>query len=144
MFTTSQAPGSEGGDVLGVVLARVRDELKSLVDVPVWTLSADGLGARLDEVLAVQASVAEIAARVVAEIGDRDLPRSAGASSITAHLITRHRMSGTAAGQLVGAAQVLHAVSGVTEPTRRAQACGQISADQARIIAEAVHRLPGD
>ena len=88
-----------------------------------------------------KAQVDELAARLVAEADDRNLPHRYGASSTRAHLMTAHRMSAGEASRTVRTAKQLHGTTGLTEPTRRAVAAGAVSAEQGVVVAAAVNRL---
>jgi hypothetical protein len=139
MGTTQLPPGPTGiDDAFGPVIASMRDDLKALVDVPVWSLDDARLGVRLTEILALKAQVEELASRVAGEIDDRDLARPAGASSTRALLMANQRMSATEAARLIKTASEL---TDRTETTRRAFAVGDVSAEQAQIVAEAINRL---
>ncbi len=72
----------------------------------------------------LKAQVDELAARLVAEADDRNLPHRYGASSTRAHLMTAHRMSAGEASRTVRTAKQLHGTTRLTEPTRRAVAAG--------------------
>ena len=142
MSTTQGPPPTVGiDDVFGRGFAGVRRELADLVDTPTWSLDDTRLDRRLGEALAAKAALDEVVARLVAEADDRNLPHRFGASSTRAHLMTAHRMSAAEASRTVRTAKQLHGTSGLTEPTRRAVAAGQVSAEQAVVVAAAVNRL---
>lgn len=149
-MTITQHPSPAGGldDAFGRVLAVVRDELSSLVDTPAWSLEDRKLDERFAQAVAITAAAEEILSRLAAEMDDRDLPARVGASSMHAHLVGTHRMSRASAGRTVCAARQLHGCrgnrSGITEPVRRAQACGRVSAEQAVTVATAVNQLGPD
>ena len=142
MSTTQEPPPTVGiDDAFGRTFAGVRRDLGDLVDTPTWSLDDTRLDRRIGDVLAVKAQVDELAARLVAEADDRNLPHRYGASSTRAHLMTAHRMSAGEASRTVRTAKQLHGTSAVTEPTRRAVAAGQVSAEQGVVVAAAVNRL---
>ncbi len=128
-------------DAFGRTLVGVRRDLGGLVDTPTWSLDDARLDRRIGDVLALKAQVEELAARLVAEADDRNLPHRYGASSTRAHLMTAHRMSAGEASRTVRTARQLHGTSAVTEPTRRAVAAGVVSAEQGVVVADAIHRL---
>ena len=138
MSTTHQALES---DMIGRVLGRVADEFKGTIDAPVWSLDDQGLDARFAQVMAVRAAVDELAARLVGEMDDRDHAIRLGGSSTKAHLIGTHRLSRGEAARMVTAARQLHGSSTLTEPVRRAQACGAVSQEQATTIAVAINEI---
>src|SRR5262245_11581663 len=142
MSTTQLPPDATlVGDAFGRVLTSVRGDLAGLVDTQAWTLDDNLLLERFSQAAAVKAAAEELMARFAGEAQDRDLPKRHGASSLRSLLMSRQRMSATEAGKIVAAAKQLHGPSAVTEPTRRAQAEGVVSAEQAVVIAEAVNRL---
>ena len=142
MSTTQEPPPTLGiDDAFGRTLVGVRRDLGGLVDTPTWSLDDARLDRRIGDVLALKAQVEELAARLVAEADDRNLPHRYGASSTRAHLMTAHRMSAGEASRTVRTARQLHGTSAVTEPTRRAVAAGVVSAEQGVVVADAIHRL---
>jgi hypothetical protein len=129
------------GDVFGSRLGQVRGLLDDLADAGVWSLDDARLEVRLGQALAVRAGVDEVIARLVGQVDDRDLARTAGASSTQAYLMARLRMSRSAAAETLAQAR---SMTDATEPTRTAWAAGEISAEQAHLIGRAVARLgPG-
>ena len=138
MSTTHQALET---DVIGRVLGRVADELKGTIDAPVWSLDDQGLDARFAQVVALRAAVDELAARLVGEMNDRDHATRLGGSSTKAHLMGAHRLSRGEATRMVTAARQLHGSSTLTEPVRRAQACGEVNQEQATAIAAAINEI---
>ncbi len=141
MSTTQGPPPTVGiDDAFGRGFAGARRELADLVDTATWSLDDTRLDHRIGEALAVRAAADELVARLVAEADDRNLPHRHGASSTRAHLMTTHRMSAGEASRTVRTAKQLHS-TGVTEPTRRAVAAGDVSAEQGVVVAAAVNRL---
>ena len=142
MSTTQGPPPAVGiDDAFGLSFAGVRRELADLVDTPTWSLDDNRLDKRIGDVLGLKAQVDELVARLVAEADDRNLPHRFGASSTRAHLMTAHRMSAGEASRTVRTAKLLHGTTAVTEPTRRAVAAGEVSAEQGVVVAAAVNRL---
>ena len=142
MSRTQGPPPTVGiDDAFGRGFAGVRRDLGDLVDTPTWSLDDSRLDRRLGEALAAKAALDEVVARLVAEADDRNLPHRHGASSTRAHLMTAHRMSAREASRTVRTAKQLHGTTGLTEPTRRAVAAGQVSAEQGVVVAAAVNRL---
>ncbi len=142
MSTTQGPPPTVGiDDAFGRGFAGARRELADLVDTPTWSLDDTRLDKRIGDVLGLKAQVDELAARLVAEVDDRNLPHLYGASSTRAYLMTTHRMSAGEASRTVGTAKQLHGPSALAEPTRRAVAAGTVSAEQGVVVAAAVNRL---
>ena len=142
MSTTQGPPPTVGiDDAFGRGFAAARRELGDLVDTPTWSLDDKRLDRRIGDVLALKAQVDELAARLVAEADDRNLPHRYGASSTRTHLMSAHRMSAGEASRTVRTAKQLHGTTGLTEPTRRAVAAGVVSAEQGVVVATAVNRL---
>ncbi len=142
MSTTQEPPPTVGiDDAFGRGFAGVRRELAELVDTSTWSLDDARLDRRISEALAVRAAADELVARLVAEADDRNLPHRYGASSIRTHLMAAHRMSAGEASRTVRTAKQLHGTTGLTEPTRRAVAAGQVSAEQGVVVAAAINRL---
>ncbi len=139
---TDRSGGANGaggaGDVFGRVLSQVRAELSELVDAAVWSLDDARLETRLGQVLAVRASVDELAARFVSQLDDRDLAGAAGGSSTQAYLMAAYRMPRGAAAGLVASPR---SMTERTEVTRQAWAAGLISADAAGLIGKAIAML---
>ncbi len=109
MSTTQEPPPTVGiDDAFGRGFAGVRRELADLVDAPTWSLDDTRLDKRIGDVLGLKAQVDELAARLVAEADDRNLPHRYGASSTRAHLMTAHRMSAGEASRTVRTAKQLH------------------------------------
>src|SRR5262245_13653363 len=142
-MSSTQAPPPPTGmdDAFGRALAAAQGELSGLVDAQTWSLEDTKLDQRLAEALAVRAAADQVIGQLVGEITDRDMPTRVGASSTRAHLIGKHRMSAGEASRVVKAAKVLHGRSAITDPVRRAQACGVVSGEQAVVIATAIHKL---
>jgi hypothetical protein len=72
---------------------------------------------------------------------DRDHATRLGDSSTRAHLMGTHRLSRGEATRMVTAARQLHGSLTLTEPVRRAQACGDVSQEQATTIAAAINEF---
>ncbi len=142
MSTTQGPPPTTGiDDAFDRGFGAARRELAELVDTPTWSLADRRLDRRIGDVLALKAQVDELAARLVAEADDRNLPHRYGASSTRAHLMTSHRMSASEASRTVRAAKQLHGTTALIEPTRRAVAAGTVSAEQGVVVAAAINRL---
>ena len=111
---------------------------------PVWVLDDKGLDTRMADALAVRAAADELVARLAGEMDDRGHAKRLGGSSTRAHLVGTHRLSPGEALRITKAARELHGVSTVTEPVRRAQATGQVSQEQATVIATSINQISPD
>jgi hypothetical protein len=125
-------------DEVLAVLDRALDDVRSL---PVWSASDATLVTCLDRVQVMVAQVAALRLRLVREVDGRGLPVGQGASSTTAWLRDRYRLSGGAAHRLVRLAAALDAG---LPATGDALAAGAVNVEQAQVIAAAVADLPPD
>jgi hypothetical protein len=141
MSSTHQPPPT---DVIGRMLVRVTNEFKTTIDTPVWSLDDKALDARMADALAVRAVVDELVARLAGEMDDRGHAKRLGSSSTRAHLVGTHRLSAGEALRVIKAANQLHGSSTLTEPVRRAQACGEVSQEQATVIATAINQISAE
>ncbi len=141
---TVERSGGGGGtssvEPYDVCLRTMSAALAAVVDTPAWSLTDEALVDRISAALAVSAGVDELLARLVGSALERELARLAGASSPTAWLSAAHGLSRGAAAGIVARAR---AVNDTVETTRRAWAAGQLSTDQAVLIAETVTGLAG-
>jgi Domain of unknown function (DUF222) len=144
---TTTRTGSAAADPFEGCLSSVGTALAGVADTPVWMLSEDAVQARLTQALRIRARVEELTARLLGSVVAREVPRVAGASSARAWLMATHGMSVQDAARLVRET-ALHSVDEMTparsEPTRAAWAAGEVSAEQAVLIANAVDRLSDD
>ncbi|MDP9319063.1 MAG: HNH endonuclease [Actinomycetota bacterium] len=144
---TTTRTGSAAADPFEGCLSSVGTALAGVADTPAWVLSEDAVQARLTQALRIRARVEELTVRLLGSVVDREIPRVAGASSARAWLMATHGMSVQDAARLVRET-ALRSVDEMTparsEPTRAAWAAGEVSAEQAVLIAKAVDRLSGD
>src|SRR3954471_9859680 len=131
-------------DLIGRTLVHVRDDFKNLVDAPVWSLDDKGLDARMADALAVRAEADELVARLAGEMEARGHAKRLGGSSTHAHLVGTHRLSNGEARRVTQAARQLHGTPTLTDPVRRAQANGQVSQEQATVIAATINQISPD
>ncbi len=96
------------------------------------------LGNRLDSVWAVEQSAAAERLALIREIDSRDLARAQGATSLTAWLIGRLRITGGAARQMI---ELASALDKCCATTAAALASGVVNEAQARVIGKAVTEL---
>jgi hypothetical protein len=143
VMTTTQLPAGPTGvdDAFGSVLAAVRGQLGDLVDTATWSLDPDRLDARIRDAVAARAAADQVLARLVAEADHRGTAGRHGAASTRTHLMTAYQMSAPEAARVLKTARVLNGPSAVSEPIRHALAGGQISAEQAVVVADAIARL---
>ncbi|MGH3660216.1 MAG: DUF222 domain-containing protein, partial [Micromonosporaceae bacterium] len=120
-----------GGNAVAAAFTEVRDILKSVSDIPLWSNS----DAQITELLIAAArlgnQVEALRLRVVAEAHGRDIAGRAAASSTRAWLRNAVLVSPAEAKKQVALAGALRDL----EPTRRALTDGLVSASQAQVIA---------
>ncbi len=86
-------------------VAGVRTHLASVADVPLWSMDPAETAATLGEVLAAEAQLAELKARLLAHAGQIDVPGQTGATSTANWLAARHRITRPAAHRTTRLAQ---------------------------------------
>jgi hypothetical protein len=106
-----------------------------------WALSNDELLSCVDEVHVVAQQVAAVQLALIRQLDGRGLAVADGATSATAWLTDRHRISGRAASRLVNLARALDADA---PATAGALAAGVVNVEQAQVIADAVARVPAE
>jgi hypothetical protein len=107
-----------------------------------WALSDGELVSCVDEVHALAQQVAAVQLALVRQVDSRGLVVADGATSTLAWLRDRHRISGEAASRLVKLARALDA--DVDSPTAAALAAGRVNVEQAKVITDAVAKLPAE
>jgi hypothetical protein len=126
-----------GMDEVLAVLDRALQDARS---VPVWSAPDAMLLVSLDRVTALATQVGALQLRLLREVGARGLPVEHGASSTTAWLRDRFRLSDGAAQRMVRLATSLDGLPATAE----ALAAGAVNVEQAQVIAAAVADLPID
>jgi hypothetical protein len=106
-----------------------------------WALSDGELLSCVDEVHALAQQVAAAQLALVRQVDSRGVVAD-GATSTVAWLRDRHRISGEAASRLVKLARALDA--DVDSPTAAALAAGRVNVEQAKVITDAVAKLPAE
>lgn len=139
---TADLPGPPPGGVLRAALTQLSAVLAAVVDEAAWTVSDVDLVDLVGDALRVRAGVDELTTRLVAEAADRGLPRQHGHTSPTAWLASTGRLSRRDAAGIVARTRSL--TGPTVEATRRAWATGELSSDQAHVIATAVQALGSD
>src|SRR5690349_20622975 len=120
--------------------AAMRAAADAVVDASVWSMDAAETAATLVELTALAAQVAELTARVVAHADDLHVGQEVGASNVASWLAHTTRTTRPVAHGVVKLGHALEA-----HPlTRDALAHGDLVADQARVIINAVEQLPDD
>ncbi len=130
--------GTSSVDPFAACLRIMGAALADVVHAPAWSLTDEALTDRIAATLAVSAGVDELLARLVGSALERELARLAGASSPTAWLACNHGLSRGAAAGIVASAQ---AVNDTVPATRVAWSKGQLTTEQAVLIAETVTGL---
>ncbi|MFC7546475.1 DUF222 domain-containing protein [Plantactinospora sp. GCM10030261] len=116
-------------------LATLSETVDDVLVGSAWALSDAELLAVLDMAGALRRKVDALVLGLVHEADGRGLPQRQGATSTTAWLRHRHRMTGRAARLAVTDAQRLDTAP---DPLRQAVTTGAVSIDQARVIADTV------
>ena len=120
-------------------LARVGDAVTACGDAAVWALSDDQLVAAVAAVHGLEQRLAAVKLGLIREIDGRGLAVGQGASSTGVWLRDRLRLDGSSARRLVELAAALDAGPPVIG---QALACGAVTVEQARVIAQAVANVP--
>jgi hypothetical protein len=107
-----------------------------------WGLSDQELMSCVDTAHALAQQVAAVQLALVRQVDRRGLAVGAGATSTLAWLRDRYRISGTAASHLVKLARALDV--GADSPTAAALAAGGVNVEQAKVITDAVAKLPAE
>ncbi|MCP2321892.1 hypothetical protein HDA40_000399 [Hamadaea flava] len=125
-------------DSVNGVLAQVEADVAELIAGPLWTLSDAEI---TDEVRRVHTAIQALSGRFLALIGtadSREIPHNAGATGtanwLTYLLAMRHK-------DAVGWTKLAKLLP-ETPVVEQALAAGQVTVDQARVIAKTVHDLP--
>src|SRR4051812_28251785 len=125
---------------LHVFAARLHARLDELADVEPWAMDASECAETLVEVVAAEARLAGLRARLLARAETLDVAKASSATSTAAWLRSQTRLTARAAKQ---ALQLAHALdSGQHPATAQALGAGRLREDQAAVIAAAVDRLP--
>ncbi len=118
-------------------LGRVLDECLA---EPVWAKPDSLLVDELDLLVVAARRIAAATLARVREVDGRGLAVGVGATSTLAWLRDRYRMSGSAASRLVKLARAVDPDAG--SPTAAALAAGAVNVEQAKVITDAVEKLP--
>jgi hypothetical protein len=128
--------------VVGVVgaLGKVEATVDEVLTDPLWSLSDTEVADQTRRVFIVMQRLSARFAALVGEAESRKIPQKAGAATPTAWLAGSLAMAGPEAHRWVKLAGLLQQTPTVSE----ALASGQVTAEQARVIAQTVHDLPPD
>jgi hypothetical protein len=143
-LTTEPEPTSaqkETTALLPSCLSQIGAALGEAADVGCGPLSEAELRTCLDAAWRAKAGIDEVFARLVVEAEQRGLPVDDGASSTRAWLAWKWRMSQRCAGAVVASTAAL---SPRVAATGSAWADGEVSAEQAGVIASAIGGMSGD
>src|SRR6478735_3370193 len=124
---------------VSVAIAHVHAELDAVAGASVWSMDAGETADTLVALTRAEAKIAEARARVAAHADDLHVGQDVGASSAANWLAHTTKTTRSAAFSIVKLGHDLE-----THPqTRDALAHGEVLADQARVIIDAVEQLPG-
>jgi hypothetical protein len=121
-------------------LVHTRQLLADACGRAMFALSDNDLVTVLDHAYAIATTAQLLQSHALAEIQGRGLPAVHGATSTTAWLRGRHRISPGAASRQVQLAKTLPDLPALTS----AMAAGGVNAEQAHVIAAALRELPAD
>ncbi|WP_435746516.1 DUF222 domain-containing protein [Nocardioides sp. SYSU DS0663] len=128
-----------GGDhPVSRAVARLREELDGLAEVPLFGLGPGETGATLVELTRLAAQVAELELRVAAHAGEVGVEQQTGATSTASWWAHATKQDRRAAAGRVRLAEAL----GRFPLVREALAAGGVNAEQARVITTALDALP--
>ena len=119
-------------------LAGVRAELAEVARVPLWSMDAAEATDAIGQVLAAEAQLAELKARLLTQAQTLDLAGRAGATSTATWVAHHTRTTRPAAHRDVRLATGLQA----HDATRNALAAGRLRVEQAEVILRAIAELP--
>jgi hypothetical protein len=126
-------------DEVWQALERVLD---ACLSTPVFAKSESVLVDELDRLMVAAQKLAAATLVRVREVDGRGVAVGVGATSTVAWLRDRYRISGGAASRLVTLARALDADAG--SPIAEALAAGQVNVEQAKVITDAVAKLPAE
>jgi hypothetical protein len=136
--------GRDWGGVVMVASAAVLDAAAAAVaavdgvaEAPLWALTDEQLTQAVRDVETAMCGLEAMRASLVRTAEERRIPRAAGAASTTAWLSSTTRVSKPAAARVVKTARLVD-----DGPLKAAWSRGLVGAEQVRVIAEAVDRLP--
>jgi hypothetical protein len=120
--------------------ARLREVADALVDVSVWSMSAEEAASTLVELTRLEAQVVELKSRVATHADELQVGSDVGATSTANWLAQQTRLTRPAAARAVRLGYEL----ATHDLVRDALACGDLRVDQASVIIRAVNALPED
>jgi ParB-like chromosome segregation protein Spo0J len=120
-------------------VAHARSSVRSAAAVPVGTLGVDDLAEAIQATAALEAQVAALHLRLVAEADRRKVAESLGATGADAWVAA---LTGSTRAVVAGGLWLARRLEETYDATRQAFAAGAISQAQARVVVEASDRLP--
>ncbi|HRK46791.1 MAG TPA: DUF222 domain-containing protein [Nocardioides sp.] len=121
-------------------LVEVRQKLADVAQVPLWSMAAEQATSTLEEILAVEAQLAELKTRTLTQVEALEVPRQSGATSTGNWLAVRTNLTRATAFRTVRVAAGLERYDQV----REAMAEGRVHAEQVEVIVRALDDLPDD
>src|SRR3954453_16801008 len=125
---------------VSAAVARMREAADAVTDASVWSMDPAQTKATLVEVTRLEAQVPELKLRVAAHADDLKVGEDEGATSTAtwwAHATRQVRPTAT------GQVRLAHALT-TREQVRAALAAGELRVEQARVIIDALAKLPAD
>src|SRR5690349_11978689 len=125
---------------VSVAVARIHDELDVVADSSVWSMDASETAATLVRLSRAKARIVELEARVAAHADDLHLGQDVAASSAANWLAHETKQTRAETNRTVKLGHDLDA----HPRTRESLANGAVCEEQARVIIQAVDRLPAE
>jgi hypothetical protein len=113
------------------------DSVRGVAHAPTWALTNEQVTEALQTLQQARCGIEAIEAQLVQVAEERQIPKTAGAASTTAWLASTTRVAKPAAARTVKTARLCH-----DGPILDAWSLGLVSADQVRVMAEAIDKLP--
>jgi hypothetical protein len=123
-------------------LAVMRKALDECPSRAVFGLPLDEMLSCVDDLNVVAQQVAAIQLALIRQVDALQVAAALGATSTVSLLRDRHRISGGAATRLVKLARAVDVEAG--SPTAAALAAGEVNVEQAKVITDAVAKLPAE
>ena len=141
-------------EAIPAAVDRAREALAEAVDAPTWAMSGAALGAAIVELEQLTSQAAALQTRLLAQASrgaggwedGSDDPAWGSAAEIRSWLAESLPVTRSEAARRIALAHALHSGREVVThaPVAAALAAGRVSTEQARVIVEAVERVPGD
>ena len=121
-------------------MVEVRQKLADVAEVPLWSMGADQATSTLEEILAVEAQLAELKTRTLTHLEALEVPQQSGATSTGNWLAVRTNLTRATAFRTVRVAAGL----GRYDQVREAMAQGRVHTEQVEVIVKALDDLLDD